>query len=114
MKKRILYLSALSSQRLIDGLYQQNKVDPGFAVQKFNRLLVSGLIENLVEVTVLSAPPVGRHNSSKVLWHRLRETEKEITYSYLNFINFSLSFSYPKNFIFLISFPAIFLYYLLN
>ncbi|KAA2325167.1 hypothetical protein, partial [Bacteroides caccae] len=60
MKKRILYLSALSSQRLIDGLYQQNKVDPGFAVQKFNRLLVSGLIENLVEVTVLSAPPVGR------------------------------------------------------
>ena len=51
MKKRILYLSALSSQRLIDGLYQQNKVDPGFAVQKFNRLLVSGLIENLVEVT---------------------------------------------------------------
>ena len=89
MKKRILYLSALSSQRLIDGLYQQNKVDPGFAVQKFNRLLVSGLIENLVEVTVLSAPPVGRHNSSKVLWHRLRETEKEITYSYLNFINFS-------------------------
>ena len=33
MKKRILYLSALSSQRLIDGLYQQNKVDPGFAVQ---------------------------------------------------------------------------------
>ena len=79
MKKRILYLSALSSQRLIDGLYQQNKVDPGFAVQKFNRLLVSGLIENLVEVTVLSAPPVGRHNSSKVLWHRLRETKKSHT-----------------------------------
>lgn len=87
MKKRILYISALSSQKLIDELYQQTKVDPGFAVQKFNRLLVSGLIENLAEVTVLSAPPVGRHNSSKIFWHRLQETEKGIVYSYLNFIN---------------------------
>ena len=82
----ILYLSALSSPKLVDELYNYNKKDPGFAVQKFNRLLASGLVKN-EEVTVLSAPPIGRHNSSKLLWHRGQELEDDITYHYLNFIN---------------------------
>lgn len=85
----ILYLSALSSPMLVDELYNYNKKDPGFAVQKFNRLLASGLIRNSEEVTVLSAPPVGRHNSSKLFWHRDDEKKDEITYHYLNFINVS-------------------------
>lgn len=83
----ILYLSALSSPKLVDELYNYNKKDPGFAVQKFNRLLASGLVKNEEEVTVLSAPPIGRHNSSKLLWHRGQELEDDITYHYLNFIN---------------------------
>lgn len=82
----ILYLSALSSPKLIDELYNNNKKDPGFAVQKFNRLLADGLVKN-EEVTVLSAPPIGRHNSSKLFWHRGQELEDDITYHYLNFIN---------------------------
>lgn len=83
----ILYLSALSSPKLVDELYNYNKKDPGFAVQKFNRLLAGGLVKNEEEVTVLSAPPVGRHNSSKLFWHRAQELEGDITYHYLNFIN---------------------------
>lgn len=83
----ILYLSALSSPKLIDELYNNNKKDPGFAVQKFNRLLAGGLVKNEEEVTVLSAPPVGRHNSSKLFLHRGQELEGDITYHYLNFIN---------------------------
>lgn len=83
----ILYLSALSSPKLIDELYNYNKKDPGFAVQKFNRLLAGGLVKNEEEVIVLSAPPVGRHNSSKLFWHRGQELEGDITYHYLNFIN---------------------------
>lgn len=83
----ILYLSALSSPKLIDELYNNNKKDPGFAVQKFNRLLAGGLVKNEEEVTALSAPPVGRHNSSKLFWHRGQELEADITYHYLNFIN---------------------------
>lgn len=83
----VLYLSALSSPKLIDELYNNNKKDPGFAVQKFNRLLAGGLVKNEEEVTVLSAPPVGRHNSSKLFWHRGQELEGDITYHYLNFIN---------------------------
>ena len=83
----ILYLSALSSTNLVDELYNYNKEDPGFAVQKFNRLLASGLVKNEEEVTVLSAPPVGRHNSSKLFWHKGQEQDGDITYHYLNFIN---------------------------
>lgn len=83
----ILYLSALSSPKLVDELYNYNKKDPGFAVQKFNRLLTKGLIKNNEEVTILSAPPVGRHNSSKLFWHRTQEMEEDIMYRYLNFIN---------------------------
>lgn len=83
----ILYLSALSSPKLVDELYNYNKKDPGFAVQKFNRLLASGLVKNEEEVTVLSAPPVGRHNSSKLFWHKGQEQDGDITYHYLTFIN---------------------------
>lgn len=83
----ILYLSALSSPKLVDELYNYNKKDPGFAVQKFNRLLASGLVKNEEEVTVLSAPPVGRHNSSKLFWHKGQERDGDITYHYLTFIN---------------------------
>lgn len=83
----ILYLSALSSPKLIDEIYSFNKKDPGFAVQKFNRLLASGLVKNSEDVNVLSAAPVGRHNSSKLFWHRGQETNDEIRYHYLNFIN---------------------------
>lgn len=83
----ILYLSALSSLKLVDELYNYNKKDPGFAVQKFNRLFASGLVKNEEEVTVLSAPPVGRHNSSKLFWHKGQEQDGNITYHYLNFIN---------------------------
>ena len=42
----ILFLSALSSPKLVDELYNYNKKDPGFAVQKFNRLLAGGLVKN--------------------------------------------------------------------
>lgn len=72
---------------LIDELYNNNRKDPGFAVQKFNRLLAKGLVRNHKEVTILSAPPIGRHNSSKLFWHRAAENHKELTYQYLSFIN---------------------------
>ena len=84
----ILYISALSSNELIGQLHSQSGKDPGFAVQKFNRLVVLGLTGNNSKVTVLSAPPVGRHNSSKAFWCKSKESEEGITYHYLSFINF--------------------------
>jgi glycosyltransferase involved in cell wall biosynthesis len=84
---KILFLSALSSNRMIEQLHKQSGKDPGFAVQKFNRLFALGLKDNGIDITVLSAPPVGRHNSKKVWWKAEDETEHGLVYHYLPFIN---------------------------
>ena len=83
----LLFLSALSSTRMIEQLHIQSGKDPGFAVQKFNRLLMQGLSENGIDATILSAPPVGRHNSKKLWWGVYEEKEDGIVYHYLPFIN---------------------------
>lgn len=85
---RLLFLSALSSSQLIEQLHIQSGKDPGFAVQKFNRLLARGLVDNGIDVTILSAPPVGRHNSRQIWWKAMEESEKGIVYNYLPFLNF--------------------------
>lgn len=84
---KILYLSSLSSPSLIEQLHKQSGKDPGFAVQKFNRLLALGFKSNGIDITILSAPPVGRHNSKILLWKTKNETEQGLVYHYLPFIN---------------------------
>lgn len=84
---KLLFLSALSSNRLIEELHRQSGRDPGYAAQKFNRLLAKGLYNNGVELTILSAPPVGRHNSRKLWWNANEEEEAGLVYYYLPFLN---------------------------
>lgn len=84
---KLIYISALSSSRMIEQLHKQSGRDPGFAVQKFNRLLAHGLSDNGNEVTVLSAPPVGRHNSKRFWWGTKEETEDGLVYHYMSFVN---------------------------
>lgn len=83
----IIYLSALSSTQMIEQLHKQTGQDPGFAVQKFNRLLARGLSENGNDVSILSAPPVGRHNSKRFWWGTKVETEDGLVYHYMSFVN---------------------------
>lgn len=83
----LLYISALSSERLINEIYEKTNANPGFAVQKFSRSLVRGLIQNGVKCTALSTPPVTRQ-FNKNLWISLdNETEKDVEYHYIPFIN---------------------------
>lgn len=84
---RLLFLSALSSNRLIEQLHKQSGLDPGFAAQKFNRLLARGLSGNGAEITILSAPPIGRHNSKQLWWGKNKEEEDGLEYHYLPFLN---------------------------
>ena len=84
---KLLFLSALSSNRLIEQLHKQSGLDPGFAAQKFNRLLSRGLLNNGVEMVILSAPPIGRHNSRKLWWGAKNEEESGLVYHYLPFLN---------------------------
>lgn len=83
---KILYFSVLSSNRLVNQIKDRTGKNPGYAVQKFNRLIVKGLYENGVNVRVLSSPPVDRHSFSG-LWFNKTENEDGITYRYIPFIN---------------------------
>ena len=84
---KILYLSALSSEALINDIYKQTIVDPGFALQKFSRLVVRGFLANGLECRTLTSPPVTRKYTSKFWFTRKREVESGIDYSYIPFVN---------------------------
>ena len=83
----ILYVSSLASEKLVSDIYFKTKANPGFAVQKFTRLLVKGLAKNDVPVISLSNPPINNAYNDR-LWVSLgTETEEDIKYKYMPFIN---------------------------
>lgn len=83
----LLYISPLCSNRFISELFQETGKNPGFAVQKFSRLLVKGIVENDAKITALSIRPISRQLSSKVFWGTKKETEDGIQYHYVPFLN---------------------------
>ena len=83
----ILYISPLSSEKLVESIHQSSGGDPGYAVQKFNRLMVKGLMANGVSTKILSAIPVSPAKSKKLFWCLNREEENGIRYRYIPFIN---------------------------
>lgn len=87
MKIKTLYLSALSSEKLISDIYNKTHVNPGFAVQKFSRLIVEGIKRNGVEIVALSVPPITRQYEKKMLVKSKEETENEIKYVYIPWIS---------------------------
>ncbi|EJX06017.1 glycosyl transferase group 1 [gut metagenome] len=84
---QILYISALSSERLIQSIYEKTGTNPGFAVQKFSRLLVKGLDANGCQTIAFTNPPVVRGVTSKLLVCLGKEEEKGVKYKYIPFIN---------------------------
>lgn len=84
-----LYISSLSSCRLINRIHQITKRDPGFAVQKFNRLVVAGFINNNIKTKVFSNPPMNAVAGKR--WVSLpNETENGIEYEYAKYLNLPL------------------------
>lgn len=84
---KILYISALSSEKLINQIFEKTGTNPGFAVQKFSRLLAKGLVANNINVTAFSTPPITRNFSSKFLFCLGRDEEDKVSYKYIPFIN---------------------------
>lgn len=54
----VFYISTLSSRQGVERVYKCRGRNPGFAVQKFSRLIVKGLQENGLKVVALSSPPI--------------------------------------------------------
>lgn len=85
---KYLYVSALSSERLIREIHEHTGSNPGYAIQKFSRLLVKGFVANRVEISTLSAIPVTSKSWKKRLWRVKCEIENGIEYNYISFLNF--------------------------
>lgn len=85
---KLLYISALSSSRLINEVYKKSGKNPGFAVQKFSRLLAKGLSANGADLVALSNPPVPVGNKRWVFLDS--ETEEGVHYKYIPFLNVSI------------------------
>lgn len=81
---KLLYISALSSNRLISEIYKKSGKNPGFAIQKFSRLLVKGLMAHGADVVALSNPPA-TEDSRKVSYGK--ETEEDVHYKYIPYLN---------------------------
>lgn len=86
----LLYISALSSKRLIADIFNTTGRNPGFAVQKFSRLLVQGLCYNGTDAKTLTAPPVNKSYTKKIWVALADEIEDGIKYQYMPFINISV------------------------
>lgn len=83
----ILYLSPLSSTSLVERIHQESGRDPGYAIQKFNRLIAQGLQSNGAKVIPLSAVPISHSKSGKLFWGSKTEVADGLKYKYIPFIN---------------------------
>lgn len=83
---KILYISGLCSPYRVTQIYEKTGKNPGFAMQKFNRLVAEGLDKNGCQVSTLSAPPISSSYPKKFfLWRN--DNINNIKYHYIPFIN---------------------------
>ncbi|AIZ42297.1 glycosyltransferase [Cellulophaga baltica] len=89
MKKKILYVSSLCSEKVLNYLFESSKSKPEQAVQKFHRLLTTGfaLHKDKCSVEVLSSLPIVPSNHDKKIWNLRKEELDNITFNYIPMIN---------------------------
>lgn len=83
---KILYISPLSSQKVLSYLSENYNIVPYISVQKFGRLIANGFIRNDVDVETLTGLPLSYKNG-KLIWWIKKETENGIVYNYIPFVN---------------------------
>lgn len=80
---KVLYVSVLASPSVIKDARSINPSYCGYAVQKFNSLVVRGLLCNDAQVTALSI----FHIPTQRIWHHKRETVDGIDFRYVSSLN---------------------------
>ena len=84
--KKVLYISPLSSKRLIDDIHLRTGNNFVFAVQKFNRFVAKGLNLNGARVEIYSKPPL--NDTVGKSWVSIpNEVEDDLNYNYISFYN---------------------------
>lgn len=80
---RVLYASSLVSAETYSALFSRSRVKPSLAAQKYHALMTKGFSQNGISVTVLSAPPVSRRTSGRLLVCLPRERKEGVLFFYL-------------------------------
>lgn len=86
---KILYVSALCSENILDYIYKTSINKPEQAAQKFHHLLAKGFAMNKEQCTIetLSTLPVVPSNHKRKIWNLPSETINRIKFRYIPFIN---------------------------
>ena len=87
---QILYISTLTSTKVLDYLYSTSLKKPMYSIQKFHRLLAEGLANNNVQVKVLSAIPTSPLSHKRKFWNIQTHSENRIDYKIIPFININI------------------------
>ncbi len=87
MNNAILYCSSLCSDRVLNHIHTTSKIKPLYSIQKFHRLVTTGLQANGLRITSLTAIPISSDHHKKKIWCIRKETENNIRFIYLPFIN---------------------------
>lgn len=82
----ILFVSSLSSRRLVSQIFETYHTNPGFAIQKFNRLLARGLVRNGCVVDTLSCMPIPP-SAPKRFYSEKSEEDEGVRYHYIRIYN---------------------------
>ncbi|MCL6275544.1 glycosyltransferase [Muricauda sp. 2012CJ35-5] len=87
--KKILYVSSVCSEDILQYIFETSKVKPQLAAQKFHRLLAEGLSKCPQECTIetLSSIPVIPANHSRRFWSLTKTTSNGLTYNYIPMLN---------------------------
>ena len=71
---------------MIDVLFKKHGRNPGFAVQKFSRMIVAGFVKNGASVSTLSVAPVAASDKIPFVFEK-SEQEDSVKYNYVPFFN---------------------------
>ena len=89
-------------------MFKKHGRDPGFAVQKFSRMIVTGFVKNSASVSTLSVAPVASSDKIPFIFEKT-EQEDSVKYNYVPFFNIPvfkhlMVFFYALAFLFVWSF----------
>lgn len=86
---KVLLISTLCSSDMMKRVFELNvnRNSTGFAIQKFHRQLMTGLVANQIQVSTCSSIPMTPNEVKKRIWLNQSEFVDGIYYHYLFFIN---------------------------
>lgn len=83
----IIFVSNLLSDNYFNKLFKDSKRKPEQQIQRFNRLLLEGFIQNGVSVKTISAPSINKKMSENLYFRFNKETQTQIQFNHLIGIN---------------------------